>query len=242
MRGGATGAAPRGLFAAALACLALAGCGGGSGTSYTVSSVKAGFVKKSDLGSKGILAIQDTEHSNHIIYTPTDSVPTCPYSQRADDLTHHVDAFVELDGGNSTGRFILGPQDPRSQEPVVTQGAVVFKSSALAAEGMKKVTAAAARCPNAFSIFGGPPQIVGHYTVNSRPFAMDGWSGFAQQLAHTSPKDVDPVTYDDLETVVVRKENAILYAGFALVRKVGQRADSAARAQATMKRTLARLG
>jgi hypothetical protein len=245
-RGGATGAAPRRLVAALLACGLLAGCGGGSGGSgpqYTVRSVKAGFVRKADLGGKGILAIQDTEHSNHIIYTPTDSVPTCPYSQRADDLTHRVEPALELNGGNSTGRFILGPENPRRRQiPVVTQGAVVFKSTALAAEGMKRVTAEAAKCPSGFTIFGGPPEIIGHYTVNSRPFAVEGWSGFAQQLAHTSPKDVDPVDYDDLDTVVVRKANAILYAGFALVRKVGQRAESAARAQATLKHTLARLG
>jgi hypothetical protein len=250
LRGGATGAAPRRVAAAvlavALACGVLAGCGGGSGGSglqYTVRSVKAGFVRKADLGGNGILAIQDTEHSNHIIYTPTDSVPTCPYSQRADDLTHHVEAALELNGGNSTGRFILGPQDPRRRQvPVVTQGAVVFKSTALAADGMKKVTAEAAKCPSAFTILGGPPEIVGHYTVNSRPVSLEGWTGFSQQLAHTPPREVDPDYYDDLDTVVVRKGNAIVYAGFAQVKRVGQRADSAAKAQQTMQRTLGRLG
>jgi len=125
---------------------------------------------------------------------------------------------------------------------VVTQGAVVFKSTALAAAGMKKVTSAAAKCPSAFSVFGGPPQIVGHYTVNSRPIALKGWQGFTQQLAHTSPPDWHAEFYDDLDTVVVRKGNAILYAGFATVKKLGRRADSAAKAQKTMERTLSRLG
>jgi len=125
---------------------------------------------------------------------------------------------------------------------VVTQGAVVFKSTALAAAGMKKVTTAAAKCPNAFSVFGGPPQIVGHYTVNSRPIALEGWQRFTQQLAHTSPPDWHAEFYDDLDTVVVRKGNAILYAGFATVKKLGRRADSAVKAQKTMKRTLSRLG
>jgi hypothetical protein len=111
---------------------------------------------------------------------------------------------------------------------------VVFKSTALAVAGMKKVTAEAAKCPRAFTILGGPPQIIGRYTVNSRPIEVQGWQGFAQQLAHTEPRDVDPDFYDDLDTVVLRKANAILYAGFAQVKRLGARADSAAKAQATL--------
>src|SRR5262249_61647058 len=91
------------------ACVALAACGGGSGSggdaTYTVRSIKRGFVTRADLG-KDLLAFQDTEHSNHIIYTPTDSVPTCPYVQRADTVTNGVQPSIELDGGNSTARFI----------------------------------------------------------------------------------------------------------------------------------------
>lgn len=228
------------------ASVALAACGGsgssGSDGKYTVRSVRRGFVTKADLG-KGLIALQDTEHSNHIIYTPTDSIPTCPYVQRADTVTNGTRAAIELDGGNSTGRFIVGPPNPdRSPIPVVTQGAVVFKSTALAAAGMKQVTAAAAKCPSAFSVFGGPPQILGDYTVNSRPIEVEGWRGFTQQLAHTSPANWHEELYDDLDTVVVRKGNAILYAGFATVKKLGRRADSAAQAQKTLERTLARLG
>jgi hypothetical protein len=227
------------------ACLALVACGsdgGGADTQYTVRSIKRGFVTKADLG-RGLIAFQDTEHSNHIIYTPTDSIPTCPYVQRADTVTNGIQPAIELEGGNSSGRFIVGPSNPdRSPIPVVTQGAVVFKSTALAAAGMRKVTAAAARCPGAFSVFGGPPQIVGHYTVNSRPIEIAGWQGFTQQLAHTSPPDWHADLYDDLDTVVVRKGNAILYAGFATVKKLGQRADSAVKAQKTLQRTLSRLG
>jgi len=226
------------------ACLALAACGAGGDAhpQYTVRSIKRVFVTKADLG-RGLLAFQDTEHSNHIIYTPTDSIPTCPYVQRSDTVTGGIQPAIELDGGNSSGRFIIGPQNPdRSPIPVVTQGALVFKSTALAAAGMKRVTAAAGKCPGAFSINGGPPQIVGDYTVHSRPIEIAGWQGFTQQLAHTSPPDWHADLYDDLDTVVVRKDNAIVYAGFATVKKLGQRADAAVKAQTTLRRTLARLG
>jgi hypothetical protein len=81
----------------------------------------------------------------------------------------------------------------------------------LADQGMDRVQAAAAKCPAAFTILGGPPVIVGNYKTNSRPFRLGEWQGFAQQLVHTFPSDVDPGTYDDLVTVVVRKANAILY-------------------------------
>ncbi|HET6549207.1 MAG TPA: hypothetical protein VFG79_12150 [Solirubrobacter sp.] len=233
------------ILAAALALLTTVGCGGGSEQQteppYTTKSIRAGFVTPADLG-KGAMAFEEQEHASHVIYTPPESVPTCPYVQRADDVKVDVDAAVELVGGNSTGRFIVAPRDPaRIPLPVVTQGAVVFKSDALAETGMKQVTGEAAKCPNRFTILGGPPQVVGDFTVTRRPFELEGWKGFAQQLSHTAT-DLTPDIYDDLVTVVVRKANAILYAGFAQTKKVGERSDSGAKAEDVMKRTLARLG
>ena len=99
---------------------------------------------------------------------------------------------------------------------------MVFESAQLADAGMKEVNAAAAKCPGTFTILGGPPQIVGSYTVNSRPLELDGWKGFSQQLAHTAPPDLNPDTYDDLVTVVLHKGNAIIYAGFAQIKKTGR--------------------
>jgi len=192
-------------------------------------------------GMNGI-AFEDDGVAGHIIYTPEDSVPTCPYSQRADDAPAGTTAAVQLQGGNSTGRFIVGPNNPtREAPPVVTQGAVVFETSQLADAGMEKVDAAVAKCPKTFTILGGPPQIIGTYTMNTRPLELDGWKGFSQQLAHLSPKDVNPDTYDDLVTVVLHKDNAILYAGFAQIKNTGERADSGSKAEQVMKQALARL-
>jgi len=169
-------------------------------------------------------------------------VPTCPYVQRADDAPADSTAAVELQGGNATGRFIVGPSPPTDNSPpVVTQGAVVFHNAQLADAGMKKVNAAAAKCPAKWTILGGPPQIIGTYTVTSRPIELHGWKGFSQQLAHLPPKDFNLDTYDDLVTVVLHKGNAILYAGFAQIKKTGERADSGEKAEQVMKQSLARL-
>jgi hypothetical protein len=222
----------------------LAGCGGSGGSAtFTEKSIRTGFVKPADLGKSGIIEFEDDGVAGHIIYTPEDSVPTCPYAQRADDAPTGTKAAVQLQGGNSTGRWIVGPNNPtRDAPPVVTQGAVVFQNAGLADAGMKQVNAAAAKCPGSFSILGGPPQILGSYTVNSRPLELHGWKGFAQQLAHTSPDDVNPDTYDDLVTVVLHKDNAIYYAGFAQIKNKGERADSSRKAEQVTKQALARLG
>src|ERR1700754_4058687 len=112
-------------IAAAAVAVGVAGCGGGSGgDGYTQRSIRTGFVKAADLG-KGAIEFEDTGAAGHIIYTPEDSVPTCPYVQRADDVPPGLVAAVELTGGNATGRFIVAPQNPKiGSPPVVTQGAV----------------------------------------------------------------------------------------------------------------------
>src|SRR5690242_4521367 len=231
------------LAAIVAATVALAGCGGGTDSSgFTQRSIKTGFVKPADLGGENIVSFEDDGAAGHIVYTPEDSVPTCPYVQRADDAPRDSTAAVELQGGNSTGRFIVGPnQVSREAPPVVTQGALVFHTAQLADAGMKKVNAAAAKCPGKWTILGGPPQIIGTYTVTSRPIELHGWKGFSQQLAHLSPKEFNLDTYDDLVTVVLHKGNAILYAGFAQIKKTGERADSGQKAEQVMKHALARL-
>jgi hypothetical protein len=238
------GAKPGAALAAIVvsAAVALAGCGGDESAGFTKDSIKTGFVKPADLGSKGIIEFEDTGVAGHIIYTPEDSIPTCPYVQRADDAPTGTKAAVQLQGGNSTGRFIVGPNMPSNDTPpAVTQGALVFQSDQLADAGMKQVNAAAAKCPGSFNILGGPPQILGTYTITSRPLELHGWKGFSQQLAHTSPDNVNPDTYDDLVTVVLQKGNAILYAGFAQIKDTGERADSGVKAEQIMKKSLARL-
>ena len=69
----------------------------------------------------------------------------------------------------------------------------------------------------------------------------NGWKGFSQQLAHTAPPDLNPDTYDDLVTVVLHKGNASIYAGFAQVKKTGERANSSEKAEQLLQQALSRL-
>src|SRR4051794_35723527 len=133
------------LAAIAAVTIALAGCGGGADSpGFTQRSIRTGFVKPADLGGENIIELEDNGVAGHIIYTPEDSVPTCPYVQRADDAPANSTAALELQGGNSTGRWIVGPNQVTQQSPpVVTQGAVVFHSNQLADAAMKKVNGAA---------------------------------------------------------------------------------------------------
>lgn len=243
MRGAERG--PAAIAAGVFAIGVLAGCSGGApeaGPPYTVSSIRSGLVHPADLG-EGAIETEDADHGSHVVYTPPNSIPTCPYVQRSEDVQVEVKPAVEPVGGNPTGRFIVGPQRVGpSSLPVVTQGAVVFQSDALAGATMDSVVAESAKCPEAFSVLGGPPSVVGEYKVVSRPIEMDGWKGFAQHLVHTSPPDMNPDTYDDLVTVVVHKANAIIYVGYAQIKTVGRRADTEEKVKALMTTTLARLG
>lgn len=233
----------------ALMCAVLVSCSDGSPRRhgpqppYTVASIKTGFITTSDLG-KGAIEVDDSQShlGAHFTFTAPDSIPTCPYVGRADDVSD-VQSAIELSGGNSTGQWVVGPGDPaQTPLPTVTEGAQVFKTDVLASQGMDKVQAEAAKCPDAYTILGGPPTIVGDYKTNSRPFQVGEWQGFAQQLVHTFPSDVDQSTYDDLVTVVVRKANAILYVGYEQTKQTGQRADSATKVKDALKVALGRLG
>ena len=224
--------------------LAMAGCGGGASDepAYTQESIKSGFVKPADLG-KDVIEFEDTGVAGHIIYTPEDSVPTCPYAQRADDAPAGTTAAVQLQGGNATGPLDRRPEQPAARRAAGRhpgRGRVPDREARRRRDEARR-REAVSKCPRTFTILGGPPQILGTYTLNTRPLELHGWQGFSQQLAHTSPRDVNPDTYDDLVTVVLHKGNAILYAGFAQIKNTGERADSGAKAEQVMKQALARL-
>ena len=86
----------------------LAGCSSGAPQPlttppYTVKSIRSGLVTPGDLG-KGATEVEDTDHGSHVVYTPPNSIPTCPYVQRSEDVQVVVQPAIEPVGGNPTGR------------------------------------------------------------------------------------------------------------------------------------------
>jgi hypothetical protein len=132
------------------------------------------------------------------------------------------------------------PDDLRT--PSVTQGALVFGTSTIAGDGMDAATAAMAKCPRSYEVRGGPSPILGTYSVSIRPLETGGWKGVTQQIAHTYPPAQDNVYYEDLTHVVVQRANVILYLDVTHQKIIGERADSAATADAVLKTVLKRLG
>lgn len=209
---------------------------------YTVTSIQSGFVRAGDLGPKAV-EYADDGHPSHVVYTPADSIPTCPYVQRSETVSVKVEPAIQLAGGNTTNRHFVESRDPSvSTQPVITQGGLVFESDPLAQQGMKQVKAEAAKCPANFDVLGGPPVIVGEYRISQRAVDVAGWSGFVQRLAHTPPTDMPSDAYDDLATAVLRKSNSIIYISYQQTQKVGDQASSESRLRAMLDQTLPRLG
>ena len=136
---------------------------------------------------------------------------------------------------------LFGPTSPEdTRTPSVTQGALVFGTTDIAAGDMDRVTAAMAKCPAKYEIRGGPSPILGTYNVTSRPLQSNGWRGVAQQIAHTYPPAQDDVYYEDLTHVVVHRAHVILFLDVTHRKIIGERADSAAKADAVLATVLKR--
>ena len=228
----------------ALGCLAvLAGCGSSGTDTYSVADVKAAYYKAPDGGPGLTGAWVDPDDHSHTNYVPDDSLEVCPLAQRATYDSARVDHVIEPKAAQPVPQFTVGPASPEdTRTPSVTQGALVFGTSDIAASGMDRVTAAMAKCPAKYEIRGGPSPILGTYNVTRRPLESNGWKGVAQQIAHTYPPAQDDVYYEDLTHVVVRRANVILSLDVTHRKIIGERSDSSAKAEAVMRTVLTRLG
>jgi hypothetical protein len=232
----------RGLAVAILAVLA-AGCGGGAGQDrYTAGQVKAAYYRAHD-GGVGLTDYWvDTDFHSHANYVPPDGLETCPLAQRA-QASAIAPNMIQPKAGEPVGQFVVTSKRESDQHtPTVTQGAFVFGTDVIADRGMDAVTAGMAKCPSSYEVRGGPPQILGTYSVSARPLERSGWTGFSQQIAHTYPAGQDHVYYEDITHVVLHRANVILYVDVAHLNVIGQRADSAAKADSVVKTVLDRLG
>jgi hypothetical protein len=232
----------RGTVLVLLAGLALAACGGGRDTGYTVSEVKAAYFTARDGGPSTQGYFQNPDDHAHSNYVPFGGLEVCPLAQRASYTAPSLVAnAIEPTAAEPVQQFVVGPKAPDdTRTPTITQGALVFGTSAIADSGMAGVSSGMEKCPTRYEVRGGPSPILGTYGASSRPVEIAGWKGMLQQIAHTYPQD--QVYYEDLAHVVVRRANVILYLDVTHQKIIGERADASATAEHALETVLKRLG
>jgi len=226
---------------ALLAGLALAACGGGRDAGYSVADVKAAYYQARDGGAAMQGYYQDPDDHSHTNYVPIGGLEVCPLAQRANYDTATVANAIEPKAAEPAPQFVVAPKELEdTRTPVITQGALVFGTSAIAKSGMRAVNSGMEKCPTAYEVRGGPSPILGSYGASSRPVDIAGWKGMIQQIAHTYPQD--QVYYEDLAHVVVGRGNVILYVDVTHQKIIGERADATATAERVLRTVLKRLG
>jgi hypothetical protein len=222
----------------------LAGCGGaGADAAYTGRDVERAYYKASDEGAGARLFTDywvDEDFHSHANYVPRESLETCPLMQRAAASTRAPNAITPT-AGEPARELVVGPaSDGDQRTPEITQGALVFGTSAIAGEGMDAVGNAMSKCPSQYEVRGGPSTILGTYSVSARPLESGGWKGVIQQIAHTS--GLDDVYYEDAAHVVVQRANVILYLDVTHHKVIGERSDASAKAESVLRTVVKRLG
>jgi hypothetical protein len=232
---------------ALVACAVASGCGG-SGASkaqYSGADIRAAYYRAKDAGPGTQFDDYwvDADYHSHSNYVPIGGLETCPLAQRSDGPSTGSGPAnqVEPTAAQPVQQFVVEPHDTNNvQMPTVTQGAFVFGTGTIADNGMRTVTAAADKCPTSYEVRGGPSPILGTYSVSSRPFAITGWKGLIQQIAHTNP--ADQVFYEDAVHVILHRANVIFYLDVDQKRVIGQRSSSADKATSVLNTVLKRLG
>jgi hypothetical protein len=232
-----------------LACVALAaalaGCGADAKSGYTAADIKAAYYQATD-ESKAMQPIVEGNWADpldhaHTNYVPLDAIETCPQGQRANSAAPIEGNSVTPDAGDPVDQFIVGPTRPDdTRTPLITQGALVFGTDAIADTGMQLVASALAKCPGTYEVRGGPSPTLGTYSVSSRELESGGWKGYVQQIAHTNP--ADDVYYQDAAHVVVQRANVILYLDVTHSKIIGERSDASTKAEAVLSTVTKRLG
>jgi hypothetical protein len=226
-----------------LACLAAVGCGGSSRSHYTVGEVKHAYFRPADFGPAVTGSFADPDFHSHSNYVPIGALEICPLAQRAEAASGGGVNEIQPKAAQPVQQYIVNPRSPDDDRtPTITQGGLVFGTSTIAGDGMDAATAAMTKCPASYAVRGGPAPILGTYSVSMRPLEEHGWSGVAQQIAHTYPPEIDDVYYEDIAHVLVRRANVILYVDVAHRKIIGERSDAAATARRVLATVLQRLG
>ncbi|MET7747910.1 hypothetical protein [Micromonospora sp. NPDC005367] len=234
-------------LALAAVCAGVTGCSSAAGAtaskaSYTAADVKATFYNAKDAGEGARDYWYDPDFHSHNNYVPPSAIQTCPLVHRS-DTPNAPSNVVQPVGGQPVGQFAVEPtRATDSRIPYMTQNALVFASAAIADKAMNEVGMGLAACPESYEVDGGPPVILGAYRGTSRPLELFGWKGYVQQVAHTYPPGQDDVYFEDMAVVVLHRANLILYLDLTQKKIVGDRADSADKAEGAMEKVLRRLG
>jgi hypothetical protein len=228
--------------AVVLLALLVAGCGSDAPSRYSAADIKAAYYTARDAGRGAPVQGYwvDDEYHSHANYVPRDELEVCPLAQRA-DAPREVQHAIAPSAAQPVSEFVVGPKlDTDVRTPSITQGALVFGTSAIAGNGMNAVGEAMSKCPASYEVRGGPSPILGTYNVSSRRLEAAGWKGVIQQIAHTNPSDA--VYYEDASHVVVQRANVILYLDVTHRKIIGERSDASAKAEAVLRTVLKRLG
>jgi hypothetical protein len=224
-----------------LAAFGLAACGGSGAKPYSVANVRSAYFQPRDFSPLMQGYFQDPDDHSHTNYVPFGGLEVCPLAQRANYDAPTAANAIEPKAAEPVPQFVVAPKSlDDTRTPTITQGALVFGTSAIAESGMNAVNSGMAKCPTSYEVRGGPSPILGTYGASSRPVEIAGWKGMMQQIAHTFPQD--PVYYEDLAHVVVGRANVILYVDVTHQKIIGERADATATAERVLKTVLKRLG
>jgi hypothetical protein len=227
----------------AVACVAAVGCGSSGRSHYTVGEVEHAYFRPADFGPKVTGGFVDPDFHSHTNYVPIGALEICPLAQRAEAPSGGGVNEIQPKAAEPVQQYVVDPTSPDDDRtPTITQGGLVFGTSTIAGDGMDAATAAMTKCPSTYAVRGGPAPILGTYSVSMRPLALHGWTGVAQQIAHTYPPDIDDVYYEDIAHVLVRRANVILYVDVTHRKIIGERSDAAGTARRVLATVLQRLG
>lgn len=209
---------------------------------YTLEEAKAAFYTAADAGPAAVDFWYENDYHDHNNYVPPGELQVCPLVQRS-SAPGAPPNTAEMSGGQPTGQFAVKPGSPNNTRmPSLVQNAFVFATPAIADTAMETAVSERAKCPTSFTIAGGPPPILGDYSLSNRPLAIGGWTGYLQQVAHTFPQGVDDVYFEDMAVIVLKRANVILYLDLTHRLIIGERSDAPDLARAAVATVLERLG
>jgi len=223
--------------------LAAAGCGASSSATlhiYRGAQLERAYLRSPNTPEPDRSYRVNPEYHAHANFVPLGTVEVCPLTQRG-DVTPGTPHVVRPVAGQQTGLYVVEPRDPGDhQTPKITQTGFVFPTGGVAQTGMAKVLDGMKKCPASYVVRGGPPQVLGTYDLTTRPVEIDGWTGIAQQLAHSY--QADDVFYEDVGHVVVSRSNVILDVLLSHEHVVGDRSDAVGLAEDATRSVIQRLG